>query len=395
MADTGFVFICALLVWLMTPGLAFFYGGMGQTKNVLSTAMYSFSAIVVVSILWVIVGYSLAFSPGNLFFGGFDYVWLKDVGYSIPKEGIPDVLNMMFQLTFCAVTVAIISGAVAERMNFTAWLLFISLWVLLVYTFVAHWVWGGGFINEKIGALDFAGGTVVHIASGVAGLVLALMLGKRKEIALPHNLTLVGLGATLVWLGWYGFNTGSALGLTDIAMHAFVNTNTAAVFGIVAWVGIEWIVIKKPTFLGTMSGALAGLVGITPAAGFVTITGAMCIGLLTAAGCYWAIAYLKPRLGYDDALDAFGLHGIGGTIGALLTGVFATSSVGGTDGLFSGNPMLVWDQFLAVIITIAFVAVMTYLIAKVVSFITPLRVNQKAEQTGLDVTIHGERAYRE
>ncbi|EUJ40550.1 ammonium transporter [Brochothrix campestris FSL F6-1037] len=395
MADTGFVFLCTLLVWLMTPGLAFFYGGMGQTKNVLSTAMYSFSAIVVVSILWVMIGYSLAFSEGNAFFGGFDYIWLNDLGFNIPKEGIPDVLNMMFQLTFCAITVAIISGAVAERMKFSAWLLFITLWVLLVYTFVAHWVWGGGFIGVNIGALDFAGGTVVHIASGVTGLVLALMLGKRKEVTLPHNLTLVGIGGTLVWLGWFGFNTGSALSLNDVAMHAFVNTSTAAVFGIVAWVGLEWVVNKKPTLLGTMSGALAGLVGITPAAGFVTLTGSLFIGLLTGAGCYWAITFLKPRLGYDDALDAFGLHGVGGAIGALLTGVFANKTVGGVDGLLTGNPLLVWDQFLAIIITVVFVAVMTFVIAKVVGLVTSLRVTKQAEQTGLDITIHGERAYRE
>lgn len=395
MADTGFVFLCTLLVWLMTPGLAFFYGGMGQTKNVLSTAMYSFSAIVVVSILWVMIGYSLAFSEGNAFFGGFDYIWLNDLGFNIPKEGIPDALNMMFQLTFCAITVAIISGAVAERMKFSAWLLFITLWVLLVYTFVAHWVWGGGFIGVNIGALDFAGGTVVHIASGVTGLVLALMLGKRKEVTLPHNLTLVGIGGTLVWLGWFGFNTGSALSLNDVAMHAFVNTSTAAVFGIVAWVGLEWVVNKKPTLLGTMSGALAGLVGITPAAGFVTLTGSLFIGLLTGAGCYWAITFLKPRLGYDDALDAFGLHGVGGAIGALLTGVFANKTVGGVDGLLTGNPLLVWNQFLAIIITVVFVAVMTFVIAKVVGLFTSLRVTKQAEQTGLDITIHGERAYRE
>lgn len=395
MVDTGFVFLCTLLVWLMTPGLAFFYGGMGQTKNVLSTVMYSFSALVVVSIVWVVIGYSLAFSQGNAFFGGFDYVWLNNLGFTIPKEGIPDVLMMMFQLTFCAITVAIISGAVAERMNFSAWLLFITLWVLLVYTFVAHWVWGGGFIGVNIGALDFAGGTVVHIASGVTGLVLALMLGKRKEVTLPHNLTLVSIGGTLVWLGWFGFNTGSALSLNDVAMHAFVNTSTAAVFGIVAWVGLEWMVNKKPTLLGTMSGALAGLVGITPAAGFVTLTGALFIGLLTGVGCYWAITFLKPRLGYDDALDAFGLHGVGGAIGALLTGVFANRAVGGVEGLLTGNPLLVWKQFLAIIITIVFVAVMTFLIAKVVALITPLRVTKQAEQTGLDITIHGERAYRE
>lgn len=400
--ESVFMFFCTLLVWLMTPGIALFYGGMVRRKNVLSTAMYSFSSMAIISILWVIVGYSLAFAPGNGFIGSFDWTFLHNVGFAANdtySDAIPHVLFMMFQMTFAILTVAIISGAFAERMNFSAYLIFIILWSLLVYSPVAHWVWGDGGWLRNLGALDFAGGNVVHISSGVTGLVLAIMIGRRKEAdsASPHNLPLALIGGILVWFGWYGFNVGSALTIDNVAMTAFVNTNTAAAAGIIGWGLVEWLINKKPTMLGTISGAIAGLVSITPAAGFVTVPSSLIISFLGGALCFWAVFWLKGKVKYDDALDAFGLHGIGGIWGGIATGLFATTKVNeaGADGLFYGNASLVVKQLIAIGSTVAYVAVATALIVVIIKLFLPIRVNEEQEYKGLDLTLHGEKAYQE
>ncbi|AZV41247.1 ammonium transporter [Peribacillus asahii] len=400
LADSVFMFVATMLVWLMTPGIALFYGGMVRSKNVLSTAMHSYMPMAVISLLWVVIGYSLAFSPGNTFIGGLDWVGLKGVGFEPGpySDTIPHSLFMLFQMTFAVLTVSIIAGGVAERMKFSAFLIFSILWSLFVYAPVAHWVWGGGWLHA-IGTIDFAGGNVVHISSGVAGLVLAIMLGKRKESAnsSPHNLPLTFLGASLIWFGWYGFNVGSALTLDEVAMNVFVNTAVAAAAGIIGWLVVENMINKKPTMLGAVSGALAGLVAITPACGFVTPSASIIIGLIGGALCFWAIFSLKSKLGYDDALDAFGLHGIGGTWGGVATGLFATTSVnaGGADGLFYGDASLLWKSLVAIIATYIFVAVVTFIIAKVTSIFVPLRVNEEDESVGLDISLHGEKAYHE
>ncbi|MFJ8246524.1 ammonium transporter [Peribacillus asahii] len=400
LADSVFMFVATMLVWLMTPGIALFYGGMVRSKNVLSTAMHSYMPMAVISLLWVVIGYSLAFSPGNTFIGGLDWVGLKGVGFEPGpySDTIPHSLFMLFQMTFAVLTVSIIAGGVAERMKFSAFLIFSILWSLFVYAPVAHWVWGGGWLHA-IGTIDFAGGNVVHISSGVAGLVLAIMLGKRKESAnsSPHNLPLTFLGASLIWFGWYGFNVGSALTIDEVAMNVFVNTAVAAAAGIIGWLVVENMINKKPTMLGAVSGALAGLVAITPACGFVTPSASIIIGLIGGALCFWAIFSLKSKLGYDDALDAFGLHGIGGTWGGVATGLFATTSVnaGGADGLFYGDASLLWKSLVAIIATYIFVAVVTFIIAKVTSIFVPLRVNEEDESVGLDISLHGEKAYHE
>jgi Amt family ammonium transporter len=402
-SDSVFMFFSALLVWLMTLGIALFYGGMVRSKNILSTAMYSVGSLAIVSVLWILVAYSLAFSTtGTPWIGNFDWAGLNNVGFEPNgdySETIPHSLFMMFQLTFAVLTVAIISGGFAERMRFSAYILFTVLWLLLVYAPVAHWVWGvGGWLRE-LGALDFAGGNVVHISSGAAGLVVAILIGKRKNASesAPHNLPLTLLGGMLIWFGWFGFNVGSALTLDDIAMTAFINTNTAAATGIIGWVFVEWLIHKKPTMLGAVSGAIAGLVAITPACGFVTPFASIIIGLIGGALCFWGVAYLKRKLGYDDALDAFGLHGIGGTWGGIATGLFATLSVneGGANGLFYGDPSLLWKQLVAIVATYAFVAIMTFIIVKVVGLITSVRATQEEETLGLDITLHGEKAYNE
>ncbi|MBG9914435.1 ammonium transporter [Bacillus sonorensis] len=401
MGDTVFMFFCALLVWLMTPGIALFYGGLVRSKNVLSTVMHSVSSIAIVSVIWILFGYSLAFAPGNPLIGGLDWAGLHGVGFepnSDYTETIPHTLYMMFQLTFAVLTTAIISGSFAERMRFPAFILFSVLWVVLVYSPVAHWVWGGGWLAE-LGALDFAGGNVVHISSGVAGLVVAVVLGKRKNISntAPHNLLLTLLGAALIWFGWFGFNVGSALTLDEVAMTAFINTNTAAAAGVVGWLLVEWLINKKPTMLGAVSGAIAGLVAITPAAGFVTPFASILIGFIGGAVCFWGVFSLKKTFGYDDALDAFGLHGIGGTWGGIATGLFATTSVNsnGADGLFYGDISLLGKQLIAICATYLFVAVVTYAIIKVVSIFFKLRATEEEESLGLDLTMHGEKAYQD
>jgi Amt family ammonium transporter len=403
MGDSVFMFFSALLVWIMTPAIALFYGGMVRSKNMLSTAMYSVGSLAVISVLWIVAGYSLAFSTGgNAFIGNLDWVGLKGVGF-IPNGDysatIPHNMFMMFQLTFAVLTVAIISGAFAERMKFSAFILFAILWSLFVYAPVAHWVWGvGGWLRE-LGAIDFAGGNVVHISSGVAGLILALVVGKRKnaDAAAPHNLPLTLLGGMLIWFGWFGFNVGSSLTINSVAMTAFINTNTAAATGIIGWLVVEWIINKKPTLLGAVSGAIAGLVAITPACGFVTPFASIVIGFIGGAVCFWGIFSLKKKIGYDDALDAFGLHGIGGTWGGIATGLFATTSVNdaGANGLFYGDPSLLWKQLVAIVATYLFVGIATFIIVKVVGLIVSLRATQEEETLGLDITLHGERAYHE
>lgn len=400
--EAVFLFFCTLLVWIMTPGIALFYGGMVRRKNVLSTAMHSFGAMAVISILWVVIGYSLAFSPGNGFIGGTEWAFLHNVGFAANdsySDALPHILFMMFQMTFAILTVAIISGAFAERMNFSAYLIFVVLWSLFVYAPIAHWVWGDGGWLSKLGALDFAGGNVVHISSGVSGLVLALMIGKRKEAdnSAPHSLPLTLIGGTLVWFGWYGFNVGSALTIDNVAMAAFINTNTAAAAGIIGWSAVEWLTNKRPTILGTISGAIAGLVSITPAAGFVSVPGSLIIGLVGGAICFWGVFWLKGKIKYDDALDAFGLHGIGGIWGGIATGLFATLKVndGGANGLFYGDPSLLLKQVIAIVVTLVFAAAVTAIITLIIKLFLPIRVDQDQEFKGLDLTLHGEKAYQD
>lgn len=401
MGDTVFMFFCALLVWLMTPGIALFYGGLVRSKNVLSTVMHSLSSIAIVSIIWILFGYSLAFAPGNPLIGGLDWIGLHGVGFEPNadySETIPHTLYMMFQLTFAVLTTAIISGSFAERMRFPAFILFSVLWSVFVYSPVAHWVWGGGWLDE-LGAIDFAGGNVVHISSGVAGLVVAIVLGKRKNMSdtAPHNLLLTLLGATLIWFGWFGFNVGSALTIDEVAMTAFINTNTAAAAGLIGWILAEWLINKKPTMLGAVSGAIAGLVAITPGAGFVTPFSSVWIGLIGGIVCFWGVFSLKKKFGYDDALDAFGLHGLGGTWGGIATGLFATTSVNadGANGLFYGDISLLWKQLIAIAATYLFVAIVTYAIIKIVSIFFKLRASEDEESLGLDLTLHGEKAYQD
>lgn len=401
MGDTVFLFLATVMVMIMTPGLALFYGGMVRSKNVLSTTMHSYSAMAIVSIQWIFIGYSLSFGPDwNGVIGTLDWFGLQNVTYAPNTDysaTIPHNLFMMFQLMFAILTPALISGAFAERMRFSAFLIFILLWTTIVYNPVAHWVWGvGGWLRE-LGALDFAGGNVVHITSGVAGLVLAIFLGKRKDVngSSPHHLPFTLLGAGLLWFGWFGFNVGSALTLNDVALTAFINTNTAAAASALTWILAEWFFQSKPTVMGAACGAVSGLVAITPACGFVTPFSALLIGAIGGVLCFGAVFFLKHKLGYDDALDAFGCHGIGGTWGGIATGLFATTSVnsGGADGLFYGNAALLWKQLAAIGATYAFTIAMTYAIIKGISFFLPVRVHEHEEQMGLDISMHGEKAY--
>ncbi len=401
--DTAFVLICAAMVLLMTPGLAFFYGGMVRRKNVLSTIMHSFIIICLISVQWVLVGYSLAFGPDKLhLIGSLAWLGLSGVGAAANPNyaaTIPQLAYVAFQLMFAIITAALISGSFAERFRFPAFLIFTLLWTLIVYDPLAHWVWGyGGWLN-RLGVLDFAGGTVVHISSGVSGLVTALVLGKRlgyrKEPMLPHNVPFIVLGAGLLWFGWFGFNAGSALAANGLAASAFMATNTAAAAAGLAWVCTEWIHNGKPTLFGAASGVVAGLVAITPAAGFVTPMSAIVIGLVGGVVCYFAVSVMKAKLGYDDALDTFGVHGIGGTWGALATGLFASIAVNanGHNGLFYGAPGQLGVQLIGVLATWAFAAAMTFIILKVVSLFTGLRASDEEEIAGLDLPMHGERAY--
>ena len=401
--DTTFVLLSAALVMIMTPGLALFYGGMVRTKNVLSTLMQSFFIIGLISVQWVLFGYTLSFGPDiNHFIGSFAWFGLNDVGQTANADyaaTIPHLAFMIFQLMFAVITPALITGAFAERMRFSAFAVFILLWATFVYDPLAHWVWGVGGWMRDMGVLDFAGGTVVHISSGISGLVVALFIGKRKgygtEIMLPHHLPMTLIGASLLWFGWFGFNAGSALSANGLAASAFVVTHVAAAAATISWVLTEWKVNGKPTILGAASGCVAGLVAITPAAGFVSTVPAIIIGLAGGAICFSAVSIVKAKLGYDDALDAFGVHGLGGTWGAIATGLFASKEINpaGADGLFFGNPDLVVTQLIGVAVTWVFAAVMTLILLKVISIFMQVRSDENHEDIGLDIAEHGERGY--
>jgi len=397
--DTAWMIVATALVMLMTlPGLALFYGGITKGKNVLNTLAMSFVTYAIVSILWVLYGYTFAFGTDvSGIIGSAEKLFLSGVGpnsISDLAKTIPELIFICYQLTFAAITVALASGSYVERMKFSAWVLFSILWLTFTYLPIAHWVWGGGFLAQ-LGALDFAGGTVVHINAGVAGLVGAIMLGKRKDSTYrPNNLPFVVIGAGLLWFGWFGFNAGSALAANGLAGAAFLNTNTATAVATVSWMVVEWLHAKKPTVLGLASGAVAGLVAITPAAGFVNVSGAIIIGIAAGVVPYFAVAFLKPKLGYDDALDAFGVHGVGGTIGAILTGIFADPAINDAGkGLLYGNPGQLLTQLIAVGTTIAYTAVTTFVIFTIIKAVVGIRVDIEEEVTGLDESQHGERAY--
>ena len=406
---TAWMIVATLLVFMMTiPGIALFYGGLVRQKNMLSLVMQSLAIAGVVSILWVAFGYSLAFGTGyegSGFFkygiGGFDKVMLNGIGLdTLTATGIPEMLFVMFQCMFALITPALILGAFAERVRFAGFLCFTVLWSILVYMPMAHWVWGGGFLME-MGAVDFAGGTVVHVNAGVAALVMALMVGRRKDYRAgrpitPHNIPFVFLGTALLWLGWFGFNAGSGLAADGLAANAFLVTHIATCMAAVTWAAIDWVGNKKCTTVGACTGAVAGLVAITPAAGSVDLVGALFIGLITSAVCFWMVAVVKPKFGYDDALDAFGVHGVGGIIGSVLTGVFATQFVtgeGGVQGALYGDWNQLWIQIAATVISMVFSAVMTFVLFKVVDKLVGIRVDKRVEEEGLDIYEHGESAY--
>ena len=394
-ADTAWLMVSCALVMLMTPGLALFYGGMVGSKNVLSSFMHSFIALGIITLQWVVIGYSLSFGSdlGGGFIGGFEYAFLNGVGLE-PQEGstIPHILFMAFQMMFAIITPALISGAIAERMKFSAYFVFIILWATLVYDPICHWVWGpDGWLGVR-GALDFAGGTVVHLSSGAAALVCALVIGRRGRPGPPHNLTLTLLGAGMLWFGWFGFNAGSALAANENAALALVNTHVAAGAAALSWAVVEWIKQGKPTALGVASGLVAGLVVITPAAGFVGPTSAVLMGLIAGPVCYGAVM-VKGTLGYDDALDAFGIHGVGGALGAVLTGVFASAVWGGTDGLIGGNSELFTENIIGVLAAAAYSAAVTFVILKALDATIGLRVSSDEESEGLDTNLHGEEGY--
>ncbi|OIO57385.1 MAG: ammonia channel protein [Alphaproteobacteria bacterium CG_4_10_14_0_2_um_filter_63_37] len=399
--DTAWMITATALVLFMTiPGLALFYGGMVRAKNVLSVLMQTFAITSLMTILWMVYAYSLAFTDGgglNAFVGGFEKVFLSGVDFDAISGTIPETVFMTFQMTFAIITPALIVGAFAERMKFSSMLVFMALWVTAVYAPITHWVWGGGWLADK-GVLDFAGGTVVHINAGVAGLVAAIVLGARKgypkHAMPPHNLTLTMIGASMLWVGWFGFNAGSELAADGRAGMALAVTQIATAMAALSWMGAEWLKYGKPSMLGIASGAVAGLVAITPASGFVGPIGALVIGLVAGAACFYAVAVLKRALGYDDSLDAFGVHGIGGIVGAILTGVFVSADFGGlglAEGVSIGSQ--VGTQFLGVIATIVYCAVVTFIILKVVDLLMGLRVTEEEEEQGLDITQHNERGY--
>ena len=398
--DTAFMLVASALVMFMTPGLALFYGGLVRSKNVLSVFMQSFISLGLISMAWVIFGYSLAFGPDvGGFIGNLDWIFLKGIGLKAGpySDTIPDLLFVAFQMMFAIITPALITGAIAERMKFSAYILFALLWSTFVYLPVCHWVWGGGWIGGH-GALDFAGGTVIHINSGAAALVAAIVLGKRKgygrESFHPHNLTMTILGASILWVGWFGFNAGSALAAGEIATLAFFTTQLSAGAAALSWVIAEWKIQGKPTTLGAVSGAVAGLVAVTPAAGFVSPVSAIIIGLTAGVICYLAVL-LKRKAGYDDALDVVGIHGVGGVWGALATGLFASTAwnPGGADGLFFGNPWLLAIQAYGAFATIIYSVIVTFTILKIINATVGLRVDAEAEIRGLDLAEHSEAGY--
>ena len=396
--DTAWILVSTALVLLMTiPGLALFYGGMVRKKNVLSTMMFSLSAAILVSLIWVIAGYSLAFSGTGAYFGDLSKVLLNGVAFDALSGTIPESLFVIFQMTFAIITVAIISGSIADRMKYSAFMVFIAVWVILVYAPITHWVWAADGWLFKAGALDFAGGTVVHINSGVAGLVAAYMLGKRtglgRESMAPHNLTLTVVGASLIWVGWFGFNGGSALGAGARASMAILVTQVAAAAAAFSWLVVERVVRGKASVLGGASGAVAGLVVITPAAGFVGVGGALVMGLIGGVVCFWGITALKRLLKADDALDAFGLHAVGGMVGAVLTGICYSDEIIKAAGVvlaptFAGQ---LWVQIEGVLATIVYSGVVTFIILKVIDLVIGIRVSADDERMGLDLSQHGER----
>ena len=394
--DTAWVLVCTLLVLLMSiPAVAFFYGGLSKRKNVLNTIFLTFIAFAIVSIIWVIFGYQFAFgedifgiigSPTNFFLQG---IGINDLEGSIPK-----LLFVMFQCAFAGLTCALISGALVGRMKTKAWVIFVPIWICLVYIPIAHWVWGGGWLMQ-MGALDFAGGAVVHINSGISALAVALVLGKRKEPSLiPHNLGYAILGVALLWFGWMGFNGGSGLGANGLAANAIIVSNVAAATGLIVWTIIDTYVVGKPTVLGAISGAVSGLVGITPAAGFVDVPGALIIGAVSPIVSYFAIYYLKPKLGYDDALDVWGIHGMSGVWGAIATGIFAVPVINNASGLIAGNFNQVIIQLISVVAVIVYSFVVSYILAKILDkTMNGLRVEEDKEIIGLDANLHEESAY--
>lgn len=393
--DTAWVLVACCLVLLMTvPGLALFYAGMVQKKNILGTMMHSFGATFVVSVLWVVIGYSLAFGKGNGFIGNTDYFMLDNIALDSITGSIPTLLFVVFQMAFAIIAVAILAGSLAERIKFGAFLWFSAFWVVLVYAPVCHWIWGGGWLTDD--ALDFAGGTVVHINAGVAGLVLAVLLGKRqgyqKRNLAPANLSLTLIGTGLLWVGWFGFNGGSALGANGTSAMAILVSQVSASVGGLAWLICEYWHRGKASTLGGASGAIAGLVGITPAAGFVDIGGAMAIGVITAVGCFGFIGFIKYKIGIDDSLDAFGLHGVGGIIGAVLTGIFASEKIMGK-ALETSFFEQLWRQIEGVLATGAYSAVMTLMIGLAIKKIMGLRVSDDDEYQGLDLAVHGEKIH--
>ena len=400
--DTAWMLVAIALVMFMTPGLAFFYGGMVRRKNILGILMQCFIVLGIITAQWIFCGYSLSFAPGKGFWGGLAWTGLNGVGFS-PYPGyaatIPHEAFMIFQAMFAIITPALIIGAFAERIRFSAFLIFTLLWTTLVYNPVCHWIWGLGGWLKAMGALDFAGGAVVHVNAGMAALVMALAVGKRKGYSNrpipPHSLPFTVLGTAMLWFGWFGFNAGSALGANGLAVHALVVTHTAAAIAALTWAFLEWIFSEKPTIFGTITGSIAGLATITPASGFVGIGHAALIGCAASVICYVSVAVIKPRLGYDDSLDAFGVHGVGGILGMIATGLFASKAINpaGADGLFYGNPRQLLIQIVAVVAVMVYSFVATYVIYKVVDLIIKVRVGEKDEIIGLDLTQHHENAY--
>jgi Amt family ammonium transporter len=404
--DTAWMLTSTALVLMMTiPGLALFYGGMVRKMNVLATVMQSFAITCLIAVLWVVVGYSLAFTNGNAYVGDFSRVLMAGMTMSDPfvigagldgavTNTIPESVFMMFQMTFAIITPALITGAFADRMKFSSMLVFMTLWSILVYAPIAHWVWHPNGFLFGAGVLDFAGGTVVHINAGVAGLVAAIVIGKRKgfphEHFTPHNLVLSLIGASLLWVGWFGFNAGSALAANGRAGMAMAVTMVAAAAAALAWMFAEWMGKGKPSVLGIVSGAVGGLVAITPASGFVDIGGALVIGIAAGIVCFWGATGLKHMMGYDDSLDAFGVHGVGGIVGAVLTGVFARESIGGVAGLLEGNAAQVMTQIEGIGATLVWTAVVSFILLKVIDVVMGLRVSEDIEREGMDLAVHGE-----
>lgn len=408
--NTAWMIVATLLVLLMTiPGIALFYGGLVRQKNVLSIIMQCMLIVCAVTIIWIAFGYSFVFgtdlmesgSCWGFLIGGFDKVLLNGITTgSLSAGNIPELIFVLFQCMFAIITPALILGAFAERIKFSGFLLFTVLWSILVYIPMAHWVWGGGFL-QQMGAIDFAGGTIVHINAGISALVMAIMAGKRSDYKIghpmtPHNITFVFLGTAFLWLGWFGFNAGSGLNADGIAANAFLVTHLATCVAALTWMAVDWIHNKKPTTVGACTGAVSGLVAITPAAGTVDIIGAFFIGLITPLICFYMVAVIKPRFKYDDTLDAFGVHGIGGIVGSILTGVFATqfiSGEGGVKGALYGDWHQLWIQIIATVISIVFSAVMTYILFKITDRLVGIRVDKRVEEEGLDIYEHGESAY--